>query len=166
MALDGAFLHCIRQELAPLTDSRVDKIHQPTRDSLIITFRGKTGSVRVLFSAAADAARVHITQTSPENPAQPPMFCMLLRKHLSGGRLEAIEQDGLERILRFRIRCLNELGDSVLLTLVCEIMGRFSSMSTAASSTACAASTRTSRASGSYCLRRNTPRRPESPVSC
>lgn len=128
MALDGAFLHCIAEELAPLTGTRIDKIYQPGRDELVLSFRGKGWAVRVLFSVSADAARVHITQTSPENPAQPPMFCMLLRKHLSGGKLEAVEQDGLERILRLKIRANNEMGDSVLLTLVCEIMGRFSNV--------------------------------------
>ena len=128
MALDGAFLHCIKEELTSLIGSRIDRIHQPSRDTLVLSFRTKGGASRVLFSASADAARVHITQTTPENPAQPPMFCMLLRKHLSGGKLEAIEQDGLERILRFRIRANNELGDSVVLTLVAEIMGRFSNV--------------------------------------
>ena len=128
MALDGAFLHCIKQETEALIGSRIDKIYQPTRDELILSFRTKGGAVRVLFSVSADAARVHITETAPENPQQPPMFCMLLRKHLSGGKLEAIEQDGLERILRFRIRANNELGDSIVLTLICEIMGRFSNV--------------------------------------
>ena len=128
MALDGAFLHCIKEELTALTGSRIEKIYQPSRDSLILAFRGRCGAVKVLFSVSADAARVHITESTPENPAVPPMFCMLLRKHLGGGKLEAIEQDGLERILRFRIRANNELGDSVLLTLVCEIMGRFSNV--------------------------------------
>ena len=91
MELDGAFLHCIREELLPLTGTRIDKIYQPSRDTLVLSFRGKGGAVKVLFSASADAARVHVTQTVPENPAQPPMFCMLLRKHLSGGKLEDIE---------------------------------------------------------------------------
>ncbi|MBR5363421.1 MAG: NFACT family protein [Oscillospiraceae bacterium] len=128
MALDGAFLHCIREELLTLVGTRIDKIYQPSRDELVLSFRGKGGAVKVLFSASADAARVHITHSVPENPAQPPMFCMLLRKHLSGGKLEDIEQDGLERILRFRIRANNEMGDSVLLTLICEIMGKFSNV--------------------------------------
>lgn len=128
MALDGAFLHCIASELSPLIGSRIDKIYQPTRDSLVLSFRAKGGAERVLFSACADAARVHITKEAVENPQQPPMFCMLLRKHLSGGKLEAIEQDGLERILRLKIRCTNELGDSVLLSLVTEIMGRCSNI--------------------------------------
>lgn len=128
MALDGAFLYCIAEELSPLIGTRIDKIYQPARDELVLSFRGKGGAVKVLFSVSADAARVHITRTTPENPPQPPMFCMLLRKHISGGKLEAIEQDGLERILRFRIRTNNELGDSIVLTLVCEIMGKFSNV--------------------------------------
>ena len=128
LALDGAFLHCIKDELCGLIGSRIDKIHQPARDMIILSFRTASGAKRVLCSVSADAARVHITETNPENPAQPPMFCMLLRKHLSGGKLEAVEQDGLERILMLRVRCNNELGDSVLLTLVCEIMGRFSNV--------------------------------------
>lgn len=128
MALDGAFLSCIKEELSALTGTRIDKIYQPSRDELVLSFRGKGGAVRVLFSVSADAARVHITRTTPENPPVPPMFCMLLRKHLSGGRLETVEQDGLERILRLKIRSSNEMGDSVLLTLVCEIMGRFSNV--------------------------------------
>ncbi|MCQ2417855.1 MAG: NFACT family protein [Oscillospiraceae bacterium] len=128
MALDGAFLYCIRQDLQSLIGSRIDKIYQPSRDELVLSFRGRNGATRVLFSTAADAARIHITNTTPENPAKPPMFCMLLRKHISGGKLEDIEQDGLERILRFRIRANNEMGDSIVLTLVCEMMGRFSNI--------------------------------------
>ena len=128
MALDGAFLHCIRAELLTLIGSRIDKIYQPTRDSLVLSFRTKGGATRVLLSASADAARIHLTAESPENPPQPPMFCMLLRKHISGGKLEDVEQDGLERILRLKLRCNNELGDSVLLTLAVEIMGRCSNI--------------------------------------
>lgn len=128
MALDGAFLHCIREELLTLVGSRIEKIHQPARDLLILCFRGKMGAVRVLCSASADAARIHVTEQSIENPPQPPMFCMLMRKHLGGGKLENVRQDGLERILMLDFRCTNELGDSVVLTLVCEMMGRCSNL--------------------------------------
>lgn len=128
MALDGAFLHCIREELLTLVGSRIEKIHQPARDLLILCFRGKMGAVRVLCSASANAARIHITEQTIENPPQPPMFCMLMRKHLGGGKLENVRQDGLERILMLDFRCTNELGDSVVLTLVCEMMGRCSNL--------------------------------------
>ncbi|MDD5946614.1 MAG: NFACT RNA binding domain-containing protein [Oscillospiraceae bacterium] len=128
MALDGAFLSCVGAELSHLIGSRIEKIHQPSRDVLVLCFRGKMGAVKVLCSAAADAARIHITAQNIENPPQPPMFCMLMRKHLGGGKLEAVRQDGLERILMLDFRCTNELGDSVLLTLVCEMMGRCSNL--------------------------------------
>ena len=101
MALDGAYLHAVRQELLPLLDSRIEKIHQPTREELLVAFRGRTGGAKVLFSCAADRARVHLTQVAVENPKAPPMFCMLLRKRLGNGKLLAIRQDGLERVLYF-----------------------------------------------------------------
>ena len=82
MALDGAFLHLVKKELEFLKGSRVDRIYQPSREQLIIVLRYRGGSSRVLFSAAADSARVHITEADIDNPAVPPMFCMLMRKHL------------------------------------------------------------------------------------
>ena len=128
MALDGAYLHAVRQELLPLLDSRIEKIPQPTREELLVAFRGRTGGAKVLFSCAADRARVHLTQVAVENPKAPPMFCMLLRKRLGNGKLLAIRQDGLERVLYFDFSCVNELGDIVQLTLAIEIMGRYSNL--------------------------------------
>ena len=128
MALDGAYLHAVRQELMPLIDARIEKIHQPTREELIVAFRSRTGGAKVLFSCAADRARVHLTQVAVENPKAPPMFCMLLRKRLGNGKLLDIRQDGLERVLYFDFSCVNELGDIVQLTLAMEIMGRYSNL--------------------------------------
>ncbi len=129
MALDGAFLACLRRELTDaLPDARVDKIHQPEREELIIALRYRGGTKRLYLSAQAASPRVHFTAESPENPAQPPMFCMLLRKRLTGGRLAAIRQDGFERALYFDFDCINELGDPVRLTLAAEIMGRHSNI--------------------------------------
>ena len=99
MALDGIFLSEVRQELMPLIDGRVDKIHQPSREELLITLRTRDGSYRLLFNTGAGTARVHVTRSAIENPKVPPMFCMLMRKQLSSGRLVDIRQDGLERIL-------------------------------------------------------------------
>ncbi len=104
------------------------KIHQPTREELIVAFRSRTGGAKVLFSCAADRARVHLTQVAVENPKAPPMFCMLLRKRLGNGKLLDIRQDGLERVLYFDFSCVNELGDIVQLTLAMEIMGRYSNL--------------------------------------
>ena len=128
MALDGAFLYAVRDELTCLLDGRVEKVHQPSRETIVLSFRTREGAYRLLISAAPSSARVHITETLPDNPKQPPMFCMLLRKHLSGGRLTGIRQDGLERILFLDFRCTNELGDPVGVTIACEIMGRHSNL--------------------------------------
>jgi predicted ribosome quality control (RQC) complex YloA/Tae2 family protein len=128
MALDGAFLHTIKNELEPLIGGRVEKIHQPSREEIIISIRTRQGSHKLYISANAGSARVHITQASVDNPQTPPMFCMLLRKHLGSGKLIAVRQDGLERILFLDFECVNELGDVVTVTLACEIMGRCSNL--------------------------------------
>ncbi|MBQ8684486.1 MAG: NFACT family protein [Clostridia bacterium] len=129
MALDGAFLACLRQELVDaLPEARIDKIHQPAREELLVALRYRSGNKKLYLSAGATAPRIHFTDTTPENPAQPPMFCMLLRKRLTGGRLAAIRQDGWERALYLDFDCISELGDPVRLTLAVEIMGRHSNI--------------------------------------
>lgn len=128
MALDGAFLNNVKRELGVLIGGRVDKISQPSREEIVITFRTRGGNEKLLFSAAAGSARVNITKAAIENPKVPPMFCMLMRKHLGNGRLLDIRQDGLERILYFDFEAMNELGDMVKITLAAEIMGRCSNL--------------------------------------
>ena len=129
MALDGAFLACLRQEIEDsLPEARIDKIHQPGREELLIALRFKGGNRKLYLSAGANSPRIHFTDTAPENPAQPPMFCMLLRKRLTGGRLVAIRQEGWERALYLDFDCISELGDPVRLTLAVEIMGRHSNI--------------------------------------
>lgn len=130
MALDGVFLSLIKSELSDsLIGARVDKIHQPSRESLVISFRtvGK-GNKKLLLSSSAGTARAHFTDREPENPKVPPMFCMLLRKHIGSGKLISIRQDGFERILFFDFEATDELGDRVVLTLAVEIMGRCSNI--------------------------------------
>jgi len=128
MALDGAFLYTVRNELLPLIGGRVEKIHQPSREEVIISIRTKNGSKKLYISANAGSARVHITENTVDNPQTPPMFCMLLRKRLGSGKLIDIRQDGLERILFLDFECVNELGDIVTVTLAVEIMGRCSNL--------------------------------------
>lgn len=129
MALDGAFLACLREELSQaLFDARIDKIHQPGKDELVMHLRCRQGVHKVYISAGANAPRIHLIADAPENPPQPPMFCMLLRKQLTGGRLVAIRQPGLERVLYLDFDCTNDLGDRVRLTLAVEIMGRHSNI--------------------------------------
>ncbi len=132
MSLDGAFLHCVKEELSALVGARVDKISQPSREEIVVSLRMLGGEDRlakkIVFSANGTAARVHLTEQDYENPSAPPLFCMILRKHLSGGKLVNIRQDGLERILYFDFECVNEIGDKVLNTLTSEIMGRYSNI--------------------------------------
>jgi len=129
MSLDGAFLHIVKNELSPLVGSRVDKVYQPSREELVISLRTfRDGTKKLIFSANSMSARVNLTEAAFENPQQPPMLCMLMRKHLGGGRLTAIRQDGLERILYFDFECTNEIGDIVTNTLIAEIMGRHSNI--------------------------------------
>lgn len=130
MSLDGAFLHGVMLEMLErrLIGGRVDKIYQPSRDEIILSIRTFGGAEKILFSANSSAACVHLTARTPENPKQPPVLCMLFRKHLSGGRLTAIHQDGLERILNFDFECTNEIGDTVENRIAAEIMGKYSNI--------------------------------------
>ena len=115
MSLDGTFLHCVVSEMlsAGLVGGRIDKIYQPSREEIIISIRSAGKHNKILISSNSMSARVCMTERAAENPSAPPMFCMLLRKHLSGGKLLDITQDGLERIINFDFECMNEIGDMV-----------------------------------------------------
>ena len=129
MSLDGAFLHIVTNELQPLAGARVDKVYQPSREEIVLSLRTfRDGGKKIVLSANSVSARLNLTEASFENPQQPPMFCMLLRKHLSSGKLIAIRQDGLERIVALDFECTNEIGDIVTNTLIAEIMGRHSNI--------------------------------------
>lgn len=128
MALDGAFLYAVKNELTPLIGGRVEKVHQPSREEIVIGIRTRHGSKKLYISANAGSSRIHVTEAAVDNPQTPPMFCMLMRKHLGSGKLIGIRQDGLERILFLDFECVNELGDVVTVTLACEIMGRCSNL--------------------------------------
>ena len=129
MALDGAFLRHIKKEIEEQAlTARIDKIYQPNREEMVFSLRTRTDTFKLLLSARANSARIHFTRYVPENPKQPPMLCMLLRKRLAGARLAQIRQPGLERMLCLDFDAVNELGDQVRLTLVMEIMGRYSNI--------------------------------------
>ena len=130
MSLDGAFLHSVIHEMEErkLIGGRVDKIYQPSREEIIVSIRTYDGMQKILLSADSSSARVCLTETSPENPKQPPMLCMLMRKFLQGGRLLSITQDGLERIVNFDFECTNEIGDLCRNRLTAEIMGKHSNI--------------------------------------
>ncbi len=126
MALDAATMALCAAELdKTLAGARIDKIFQPARDEVLLHLRTREASFRLLLAARTGAARVCLTDEPYENPAVPPSFCMLLRKHLSGGRLLAVRAEAGERIVFFDFQCTNEMGDLVQNTLAAELMGRY-----------------------------------------
>ena len=125
MAFDATFLSAVLDEIrSKAAGARIDKIHQPSRDTVILHLKCQEGRQKLIFAANPTAPRLHLTSASPENPAEPPMFCMLLRKHLSGARLLNISQIPMERCAEFTFDCIDEMGDHVEKKLVCELMGR------------------------------------------
>ena len=128
MPFDAVFLSAVTQELQSACGARIDKIHQPERDTLVLLLRSAQGARRLLMTASPNRARVHFTEASAENPQQPPMFCMLLRKHLAGARLLELVQPPMERVVDLRLEALDELGDRVERRLVLEAMGRHSNL--------------------------------------
>ena len=122
MPLDAICLQGVVGELAPqLTGSRIEKIQQPARDQIILLLRG---SRRLFLNAGANQPRIHLTEQLRDNPAQPPMFCMLLRKHLSGGIIESVRQEPLERVVTLTVLASDEMGERSRFTLVWEGMPR------------------------------------------
>ena len=125
MALDTVTVSALAEELsARLTDGRIEKIQQPEKDLLLLTIRAEGENRKLLIRAAGPNARVHLTEQSFENPKEAPMFCMLLRKYLTGARIRSIEQPNGDRLIAFRLESRNELGDSAELGLITELMGR------------------------------------------
>lgn len=129
MALDGAFLYTLGKEIREKAlGSRVDRIYQPSREEVVLLLRGRGFSGKLMMSAGADSPRIHFTTAETENPKSPPMFCMLLRKHLSGAKLAAVRQLGMDRVLYLDFDTKNELGDPITITVAVEIMGRHSNI--------------------------------------
>ncbi len=124
MAFDAFYLSAVLNELRALPEPRVEKVHQPARDTVILQLRHREGRVKLLFAMNPTAPRLHLTAANPENPAEPPMFCMLLRKYLTGGRLIDIAQPPMERCATLTFECMDELGDLVQRRLIAELMGR------------------------------------------
>lgn len=129
MALDGAFLRHIKNEIESVAlGARVDRIYQPNKEEFVFSLRSKSGAHKLLMSTRANSARIHFTKYLPENPAAPPMLCMLFRKKLLSAKLVGVRQPDLERVLFLDFEAKNELGEDVALTVVIEIMGRYSNI--------------------------------------
>ena len=129
MPMDGFTLHFLARELREaLVGARVDRAVQPERDEVLLTMRNHNENFNVLFSASAGCARAHITRVKKNNPLEPPMLCMLLRKHLSGARVTDVRQIDCDRILEIAFEHFDELGERTTKTLVCEFMGKHSNL--------------------------------------
>ncbi len=125
MAFDAFFLSAVLSEVREkCLGARIDKIHQPSRDTLILQMHNREYRTKLLFAANPTAPRLHLTTASPENPAEPPMFCMFLRKHLMGAKLAEVRQIPMERCAFFTFDCTDEMGFPVQKRLVAELMGR------------------------------------------
>lgn len=129
MPFDGIVAKCVVEELTKtLAGGRIEKIFQPEADEILINVRAWNTNYRLILSASANYPRIHMTGISKENPAAPPVFCMLLRKHLSGGKILSFEFNDYERIIGMQVESANELGDISIKKLIIEIMGRHSNI--------------------------------------
>ena len=129
MPLDAICLGAVTNELnTVLTGCRIEKVYQPDRDEIVIQTRGQGGARRLLVSIAAGTPRVHFIETARENPAVPPMFCMLLRKHVQGAKIAAVTQPAVERMLSIELDTTDEMGVACKKHLICELMGKHSNV--------------------------------------
>lgn len=129
MAFDGIMVNALSNELAAeITDGKIDKIYQPERDDVILGIRRFGKSSRLFLSANPSSPRLNLTEKKYENPRTPPLFCMVLRKHIGGGIIKKIYQPDFERVVIFEIESINEMGDCVVYRLILEIMGRHSNL--------------------------------------
>lgn len=129
MPFDGIVTKCIVNELnLLLSGGRIDKIYQPENDEIVLLVRSKGQNYRLVASANANYPRLHITASVKENPAAPPVFCMLMRKHVAGGKLLDITFHDYERVISINVESVNELGDLSVKRLVVEVMGKHSNI--------------------------------------
>ncbi|MFC0524077.1 NFACT family protein [Pontibacillus salicampi] len=129
MSFDGVVTRAISHELhEKITPGRIMKIYQPTQTELVFTVRSQGVNHSLLLSAHPSYARIHLTKEKYQNPKEPPMFCMLLRKHLIGGFIESIEQVDMERVIRINVRSKDEIGDETTKSFIVEIMGKHSNL--------------------------------------
>ncbi|HUW64662.1 MAG TPA: NFACT RNA binding domain-containing protein [Spirochaetia bacterium] len=126
---DGLVMAAVARELNELIKGgRIDRVHQPSESALVLSIYRHPGKFRLLLSAHARHARIHLTGHTQPNPPTPPLFCLLLRKHLEGSRIREIRQRGLERVLEIEVDTYDELGSPVSKTLYCEVMGKHSNL--------------------------------------
>lgn len=129
MPLDAVCLRAVLAELeAKTVGGRIDKVYQPDRDEIVLSLRGAQGALRLMVTAEPSAPRMHLIDANRENPAAPPMFCMLLRKYVQGAKIVSIRQPALERVAVIELDTTDEMGVPVRRQLICELMGKHSNI--------------------------------------
>jgi len=129
MPLDAICISALANELDnAVVGAKIEKIQQPAKDLLLFSLRGRSGALKLLINAGNGCARIHLTEQSFENPAEPPMFCMLMRKHLTGARILSVEQPEYERMLILEVESRNEMGDTAKRSIIVEMIGRSSNV--------------------------------------
>lgn len=129
MPLDAVCLRAVLSELnTRIAGARIEKVYQPDREEIVLQIRGGQGACRLLFSAAPSAPRIHLIAQNRENPAAPPMFCMLLRKHIQGAKIVSLSQPALERMAVLELDTNDEMGVPVKRYLIAELMGKYSNL--------------------------------------
>jgi predicted ribosome quality control (RQC) complex YloA/Tae2 family protein len=129
MALDGIYLYSLVYDLKKsILNCKIDKINQPEKDEVILTLRKDRKNIKLLISASSKFPRIHLTNITKPNPLQAPMFTMVMRKYLIGGRITDITQLNGDRILQLHIESTDELGFDSKYILIVEIMGRHSNI--------------------------------------
>lgn len=129
MPFDAITVCCLASELnSSLEGGRIDKITMPTKNDIILGLRAHSVNRKLLISCNPSLPRVHFTTAQRENPATPPGFCMLLRKHLTNGKILSVTTPGIERTLIFEVECKNELGDTVIKKIIVELFGKNSNI--------------------------------------
>lgn len=128
MALDGIFLKLLCSDTQSLIDCRIEKIYQPSRDELVLLLRSASKNGKLLISAKSGFSRFQLVEETPDNPAEPPTFCKLLRKHIGGAKILGFEQQGLDRTVFIRLSCYNEMGDNIHPYLAVELFSNRSNI--------------------------------------
>lgn len=128
MAFDGLFTKAMTTELQQLVSGRISKVHQPNQLELLLHIRSQRSNHKLLISIHPSYSRIHLTKEANINPSEPPMFCMLLRKHIEGGVITEVVQHGMDRLIILRIKAKNEIGDDIERELHVEMMGRHSNV--------------------------------------
>ena len=129
MAFDACMLACVITEINNVgAGGRIEKVYQPERDEIIFQMRTTDGGKRLLINGGSNNPRIHFTSVQKENPAQAPMFCMLLRKHLTGSTLASVEQMGFERVAKLTFNARDEMGFDCKKYIIAEVMGKYSNL--------------------------------------